>query len=232
MTITTTAATAATSTTPTSTPGGLVGNKDEFLKLFMAQLQHQDPLSPQSATDMTAQLAQFTAVEQATLTNQHLTDLTTAQVSASSTSLAGLVGRTCDATAGAFTLDGRGAAPPLAVSATGPLTGAAIVIEDADGKAVRRLPIATGATATTVQWDGTTDAGARAPAGSYRVRVDPGPRAPDVTAHWHGAIDALELTDAGPRLRMGSVLLTAADVRTIGSLTASGSSPTSSGVSP
>jgi len=38
--------------------------KDEFLKLLTAQLQHQDPMSPMSGQDFSAQLAQFSQVEQ------------------------------------------------------------------------------------------------------------------------------------------------------------------------
>ncbi len=39
---------------------------DAFLKLFVAQLQHQDPTAPMDAKDLSAQLAQFTTVEKMT----------------------------------------------------------------------------------------------------------------------------------------------------------------------
>ncbi|WP_410769253.1 flagellar hook assembly protein FlgD [Fontibacillus sp. BL9] len=38
--------------------------KDDFLKLMMAQMQYQDPLSPMDNKEMVAQMAQFTSVEQ------------------------------------------------------------------------------------------------------------------------------------------------------------------------
>ena len=38
--------------------------KDDFLKLLVAQLSHQDPLSPQTDTAFVAQLAQFAQLEQ------------------------------------------------------------------------------------------------------------------------------------------------------------------------
>ncbi len=38
-------------------------DKDMFFKLFLAQLQNQDPLNPMDSTDMTAQLAQFSQLE-------------------------------------------------------------------------------------------------------------------------------------------------------------------------
>jgi flagellar basal-body rod modification protein FlgD len=38
--------------------------KDQFLKLFVAQLQHQDPMSPTQDSDFMGQMAQFSTLEQ------------------------------------------------------------------------------------------------------------------------------------------------------------------------
>jgi flagellar basal-body rod modification protein FlgD len=43
---------------------GSMMDKDTFLKLLVAQLQHQDPTSPADSTQWTAQMAQFSTVEQ------------------------------------------------------------------------------------------------------------------------------------------------------------------------
>jgi flagellar hook assembly protein FlgD len=45
-------------------PHGNDLDKDAFLRLMIAQLQHQDPLDPVSDKEFVAQLAQFTALEQ------------------------------------------------------------------------------------------------------------------------------------------------------------------------
>jgi flagellar basal-body rod modification protein FlgD len=50
-------------TTSSSSSTGELG-KDEFLKLFIAQIQYQDPLNPLDSAEFTAQLAQFSSVEQ------------------------------------------------------------------------------------------------------------------------------------------------------------------------
>ncbi len=58
-------------TTPTSPQSSDLG-KDEFMRLLIAQLSHQDPLSPMDNTAFVAQLAEFSALEQMTLVNENI----------------------------------------------------------------------------------------------------------------------------------------------------------------
>jgi len=46
--------------------------QNDFLKLLVAQIQYQDPMNPQSDTQMAAQMAQFTSLQQATQTTSSL----------------------------------------------------------------------------------------------------------------------------------------------------------------
>ena len=49
--------------------------KEDFLKLLMAQMTHQNPINPTSATDFVTQMAQFSSVQGITQLNQSITSL-------------------------------------------------------------------------------------------------------------------------------------------------------------
>lgn len=63
----TNASTAAALTNPSGTL-----NQQDFLKLLVAQIQYQDPMNPQSDTQMAAQMAQFSSLQQATQSSSSL----------------------------------------------------------------------------------------------------------------------------------------------------------------
>ena len=75
---------------PTKADNGSLG-KDQFLKLFVAQLQHQDPMNPMNDSEFMAQMASFSTLEQVTnlaAANERIAAAMT------STSAVGLIGRT------------------------------------------------------------------------------------------------------------------------------------------
>jgi flagellar basal-body rod modification protein FlgD len=76
-----------------STKGNSSGtlDKDGFLKLFVAQLQHQDPSSPMDTTQSMEQMASFSMVEQ--ITNMASQNTQIAKTLATSNAV-GLIGRT------------------------------------------------------------------------------------------------------------------------------------------
>jgi flagellar basal-body rod modification protein FlgD len=68
---TTAAGTTPTSNSSSAQPGGNILDKDSFLKLMMVQLEHQDPLNASDPSQYINELAQLTALEQATNTAKY-----------------------------------------------------------------------------------------------------------------------------------------------------------------
>jgi flagellar basal-body rod modification protein FlgD len=67
--------------------------KDDFLRLFVTQMKYQNPLNPMDNTEFTAQLAQFSSLEQLTNINSQLTDLLSYQNSLHNTLTASFIGK-------------------------------------------------------------------------------------------------------------------------------------------
>ena len=63
--------------------------KDDFLKLLVSQLQHQDPMNPVDDKDFMGQMAQFTSVEQLTNMATAIDRMSTASQSTQSIALIG-----------------------------------------------------------------------------------------------------------------------------------------------
>lgn len=64
-------------------------DKDAFLQLFIAQLKNQDPTSPQDTNAFTAQMAQFSILEQLTNLNKEITQLRRSQEMGEASALLG-----------------------------------------------------------------------------------------------------------------------------------------------
>jgi len=50
-------------------------NQTDYLKLFMQELTYQDPLQPLDNREFMAQMAQFSSLQEARATNEHLMNL-------------------------------------------------------------------------------------------------------------------------------------------------------------
>jgi flagellar basal-body rod modification protein FlgD len=67
--------------------------KDDFLHLLITQLQNQDPLNPADSTEFTAQLAQFSSLEQLSNVNDNLVQLQNLETSTNNSQAVSLLGK-------------------------------------------------------------------------------------------------------------------------------------------
>lgn len=148
--------------------------KNQFLRLLVAQLQNQDPLTPQEGSEFVAQLAQMTALEQTQETNTRLGELQASQAASLRTGYLNLVGREATTRTTEIKIPQE---EDLKVNLSGRADTLTVTIRDADGKAVRTMTLdaskvdpAKGGTVD-LQWNGRDDAGKELAEGSYSVSV-------------------------------------------------------------
>jgi flagellar basal-body rod modification protein FlgD len=137
--------------------------KEDFLKLLTAQLKAQNPLNPMDSTGFTAQLAQFSSLEQLTNINTQLTNMTSSQISMQNTMASNLIGKQVKVAGNTVTLNGQ---VPLNYSLQGNAAKATVSIYDANGAIVKTAVLGqTAAGNNSYSWDGTNNTGNKLPAG-------------------------------------------------------------------
>lgn len=148
-----------------------VMGKDEFLTLLVAQLQAQDPLNPMESTEFTAQLAQFSSLEQLQNINTGLDNMAVSQESLNSLQMIDFIGKDVTATGSSVALS-DGAADELHFTLDADAASGQIAIFNASGSLVKSIDIgAMEAGNHTIAWDGTDNLGVPAVDGSYRFTV-------------------------------------------------------------
>lgn len=144
--------------------------KDEFLKLLVTQMQNQDPLNPMDSTEYTAQLAQYTSLEQLYNIDETLGLINTGQQQDSSYNALEFIGKQISA-------QGHELSFEKGKSATGSFSLAeqadcSVMITDANGDLVREKSLGSMQPGThTFDWDGQDDTGSMQDSGVYDFQV-------------------------------------------------------------
>lgn len=142
--------------------------KQDFLKLLVTQLQNQDPLNPDDPTAFTAQLAQFSSLEQMYNLNDSMNTLVDSTNNSGKLSALGMMGKEVIYQSGSFSYGGE----PVKIGYTldGPATEVQLSIQDSSGKTVQTL---SGTELTKgnhmLTWDGLDQNGVTVPSGTYKI---------------------------------------------------------------
>ncbi|MGI9568300.1 MAG: flagellar hook assembly protein FlgD [Desulfobulbia bacterium] len=143
--------------------------KEDFLTLLVAQLQNQDPLNPDEPTEFTAQLAQFSSLEQLFNLNESMENMASSVTNSQKLSALSMIGKEVAYADSKFTYQGD----PVNVgySIDGEATNVTLLLQK-DGATVATLE------GTDLQkgdhfitWNGTTPSGLPAPHGDYSIVV-------------------------------------------------------------
>jgi flagellar basal-body rod modification protein FlgD len=146
--------------------------KNAFLELMIAQLEHQDPLSPQENGEFIAQLAQFSQVEGLDNLNTAVGGMNTAMRSTLALQASTLVGRSVRVPTESGVYDGSTPMTGVAVLPSA-ATNVHVRISDAQGREVRVLDYGTREGGNLpVAWDGRDGDGVQQPAGRYTIKAE------------------------------------------------------------
>ncbi|WP_342077333.1 flagellar hook capping FlgD N-terminal domain-containing protein [Yoonia sp. SS1-5] len=154
---------AASQDSPTS---GISSDFETFLRMLTVQMQNQDPLNPVDSSDYAVQLATFSGVEQAVLTNDLLKSLTSQMNTSGLAGMADWVGKEARAEAPGF-FDGQ----PIVIAPRPEAIAdrAEIVVRDEAGSVVQRFDIAV--TSDPIEWAGVDTGGFPMDRGLYSFEV-------------------------------------------------------------
>lgn len=149
-------------------PQGQLG-KDEFLKLLLVELEHQDPTAPVETDKILSQTSELASLEAATNTNKALSDLSTSLASSMQFTTVGAMGKIANLGNDEVILPENGTAS-FEMYLPSDVKKGTIEVKDTLGNVVRTINIEDAKKGVNrFSWDGETAEGMRAKEGSYHV---------------------------------------------------------------
>ncbi|MCG8687662.1 MAG: flagellar hook capping protein [Desulfobacterales bacterium] len=190
--------------------------REEFLTLLVAQLENQDPLNPQEGTDFTAQLAEYSQLEQLMNLNDTMDNVATAYESGTQSDGVDYIGKEVTGY-----IDSIEVTDGTVTSGFYNLNAAADVmvdIYDSDGNKVTRLyegQMSSGG--QLVSWDGTDSTGEAVTDGqyTYKVLADYGYGYETVETSVTGTVQGVTYNNGTPYLVVQGVLISIDDVTSV-----------------
>ena len=161
-----TAVNSATTTQTAQATTSASGDFEMFLQMLTVQMQNQDPLNPVDSTDYATQLATFSGVEQAVMTNDLLKSLSSQLASGGLADMAAWVGKEARAATPAY-FDGQ----PITLAPNPALVAdqAEVIVRNDLGVEVQRFDVPI--SAEPVEWAGVDTGGYPFPEGLYSFEL-------------------------------------------------------------
>jgi len=144
-------------------------DQDDFLTILVAQLTHQDPLSPMQDADMTSQLAQFSSLEQLTNINSGIKGMSENMTRSDMLSAVSYIGKEVKAEGYKLSIS-DGNVSTIYYGMGEPVTGIKMNIYDGEGAIIRTIELGSKeAGSYQYEWDGKNEGGEKMPDGIYGI---------------------------------------------------------------
>lgn len=155
---------------PAQTPDKGLGQKD-FLRLMVAQVQHQDPMQPQANGEFLAQLAQFSTNDGINRMQNSLQEMAFSMQSNQALQASALVGRSVLMESDKLNL-GADDVPKIGIEPPPGVSNLTAFIYSETGELISKFPIEnTKPGFSEFSWNGMNQSNERAPEGKYKVEV-------------------------------------------------------------
>jgi len=188
--------------------------QDEFLQLFLAQLNHQDPLNPLDSTEFSAQLAQFSSLEQLFNVNENLESLKGIESGGNRFQAIELIGKEIEAEGNIISLEenemGYGS---YTIEEDADCT---VYIRDINGYTVREMSLGTlNAGPHSFNWDGRDNNGDILNEGFYAFEIEAMTASGEYTyteTRIKGQIDRVNMEGDEPLVYIGEMALSMSQI--------------------
>ncbi len=192
--------------------------KDDFLKLLVTQLKNQDPMNPVDNAEFTAQMAQFSSLEQLVNINETLGMLNATTANVNAGQAFGLIGKE-------VTVEGsnvhvkNGVGSDISFSLADSANEVTIQVLDPSGNVVRTITVgAKLGGENSVAWDGMDSQGNPLPDGLYKYTVaakGAGGNPIDVQTNTTGVVDAVSFENGVAYLHVGDLKFMLSEVKEV-----------------
>ncbi len=161
------AATNAEYVSKTSTDDKSVLGKDDFMKLLLIELQHQDPTEPMDSEKILTQTSQLATLEATDKTNKALEELATAMSSTQQFSMVSAIGKTANLGSNAITFE-EGKSTTFEIYFPDAIEKGSVQITDVNGNTLKTLDVGTNPKGVyQFTWDGKDASGKSVDSGIY-----------------------------------------------------------------
>jgi len=147
-------------------------DKDDFMRIMITEMKHQDPTKPMDADRMATQMAQITSVEQLKNVSTSLDKLAEKSSTSDRLAMSMMIGKSVTVDKGRFSHQ-KATVSPISFDLPEAADKVKITILDEHGDEVAKRdldPMAAGP--NTYNWDGINASSIQAPSATYTVRVD------------------------------------------------------------
>ena len=195
--------------------------KDDFLKLMLTQMKHQDPTNPLKSHEMAAQLAQFTSLEQLVNINEGIKGLGGASTNSHGGNMDAMafIGKVVSGDSSQISHGEIDEKHTISFKLARRATEAKIEIQDRAGNVIRELEMKDLKKGENkIEWNAETSDGLVARPGEYKVVINAkasNGRKIHADTRFEGQITGVKFSPAGPILLVGEQGVRLRDVKKV-----------------